>query len=278
MPESISSLRKAKGLSQEALGKAIAQRLNRPIGDSYAQKKIARFEGGASTPTAEELDAMAAELAVEPETLKALLATAPHEGASRMDQLGVDDKNGWCLMAVCVLSRPRPQTLDDSFRSVAHAIRNKHLSMAVFLPYPSAVNLPETSDHINNLIGHYARVRMSLLEANKLFIDALGPDAAGSVALYAPRPEVSTTVLIPPVLRQFSLTLRQAEPTSAITKSLEVWTPGLDTDTPRTIRATGMHSLEEQTDAWVAYFGGVIPHWLATKTFPTSDPYWARIR
>lgn len=279
MSESLSSWRKEKGLSQEDLGKAIARRLNRPIGVSYAQKKIARFEAGASTPTGEELNALAEELGVEPETLRsAVVARAPHDGASRMDGLGVIDDKGWCLMATCVLSRPRPQTLEESYEAVKEAIEKRHLSMAIFLPYPSAVSLPDTSDHVNNLIGYYARIRKSLLEANLIFLNSLGPDLAKSVALYAPRPEVSTTVLIPPVFRQFSLTLQQAEPNGPITKSLDMWTPGPETDASRPVRATGVYSLEEQTDAWESFFGDIIPRWVATKTFIAADSYWVRVR
>jgi len=279
MSESISFWRKDKGLTQEQLGKEIASRLNRPIGPSYAQKKVARFEAGTSTPTSDELHAMAEILEVEFEALKSVVAEqAPLEGASRIDELGVADEEGWCLMATCVLSRPRPQTLDDSFKAVEDAIRTKHLSMAVFLPYPSAVNLLTTSDHINNLVGYFARIRKSLLEANLVFINALGPELARSVALYVPRPEISASVLMPPVFRQYALTLRQIEPNGVITKSLDMWTPGPDADVPRPVRATGVYTLEEQTDAWESYFGEVIPHWVAKKAFIPADAYWLRIR
>ncbi len=279
MPESISSLRKEKGLSQEDLGKAIARRLKRPMGITYAQKKIARFEAGLSSPTAEELYAMAEELGVEPETLKSVIAArAPQEGASKIDELGVVEEEGWSLMTVCILSRPRPQTLDESFKAVKAAIETRHFSMAVFLPYPSTVNLPETSDHINNLVGYYARIRKSLLEANLIFVKSLGPTLAKSVALYAPKPDTSISVLIPPVFRQFSLTLRQIEPNGTITKELDMWTPGPDGDSSRPVRATGVYSLAEQTDAWESFFGEIIPNWIATKTFLPADSYWVRIR
>jgi transcriptional regulator with XRE-family HTH domain len=279
MPESISLFRKEKGLTQEGLGKAIAKRLQRPIGDSYAQKKIARFESGASLPTAEEFHAMADVLGVDVEALKAAVAgRPPHEGPSRMGELGVTDDNGWCLMAVCILSRPRPQILDESFKAVEEAIAKRHFSMAVFLPYPSAVGVPETSDHINNLIGYQARVRKSLMEANLIFLNALGPELAKSAALYVPRAEITTTVLIPPVFRQYALTLRQVAPNAPISKSLDMWTPGQETDVSRPIRPTGVYSLEEQMDAWESYFGDVIPHWTATRTFIASDAYWTRIR
>jgi len=279
MPESIPLWRKEKGLTQEDLGKAIAKRLNRPIGDSYAQKKIARFESGASMPTAEEFHAMADVLGVDPEALKAAVAGRPPiEGASRMGELGVTDENGWCLMAVCTLSRPRPQILDESFKAVEEAIAKRHLSMAIFLPYAAAVGIAEPSDHINNLIGYQARVRKSLMEANLIFLNALGAELAKSVALYAPRTDITTTVLIPPVFRQFALTLRQAAPNAPISKNLDMWTPGQETDVSRPIRPTGVYSLEEQTDAWESYFGEVIPHWVTTKTFIASDAYWTRIR
>ena len=278
MPDSIASWRKAKSLTQEDLGKAIAERLRRPIGDSYAQKKVARFESGASTPTTEELYAMAEILGVEPEALKSVAARAPLEGASRLGELGVLDEDGWSLMAVCTLSRPRPQILDESFKAVEEAIAKRHFSMAIFLPYPSAVNLSETSDHVNNLIGYHARVRKSLLEANLIFMNALGPELSKSVALYAPRADVAGTVLIPPVFRQYALTLRQERPNAPISKSLDMWTPSYETDVSRPVRATGVYSLDEQMDAWESYFGDIIPNFIATKTFRDSDAYWVRIR
>jgi transcriptional regulator with XRE-family HTH domain len=278
MSESISSWRKQKGLSQEDLGKAIARRLSRPIGVSYAQKKIARFEAGTSAPTTEELHAMAEVLGVEVEALKSAIADrAPQEAASRIAEFGVSEK-GWCLMASCILSRPRPQSLDESYKAIVEALEKKHLSLAVFLPYPSVVHLPKTSYLINNLVGYYSGVIKSLLETNLAFINSLGPALAEAVALYVPREEILTSVLIPPVFRQYSLTVRQTEPTGPIIKSLDVWTPGTETDASRPVRATGVYSLEEQIDAWESFFGEIIPHWVATKKFLAADSYWQRIR
>jgi transcriptional regulator with XRE-family HTH domain len=276
MPDSIVPWRKAKNLSQQDLGKAISQRLNRSIGDTYAQKKIARFEAGTSAPTPDELKAMAEVLDVDLEELRlAIAARTPIDGPSRMEELGV---TGPSLMAICILSRPRPQTLTDSFQAVKETIAKGNFSMAVFLPYPGVVKLPAASDHINNLVGYYAHIRKSLLEANLLFMNALGPELAKSIALYVPREEIVTSLLIPPVFRQFALTVKPTEPNGAIAKTLEIWTPGVDGDVSRPMRATGVFSIEQQVDAWESFFGEVIPHWLATRSFISEDGYWTRIR
>jgi transcriptional regulator with XRE-family HTH domain len=279
MEESIAFWRKQKGLTQKALGLAIARQLGHKIGANYAQRKIARFESGVSAPTTEELHAMADELGVEAEALAAVIAArASNEGPSRIEELGVQDDRGWSLMAVCVNGRPRPQINDDSFKAVQETFRKGHLSMAIFLPYPSAVNLPAASDHINDLVGYWARVRKSLLEANMVFLDLLGPELAKSVALYEPRPEVATSVLFPPTFRQFSLTIRRTEPDGLITKSLDAWTTGLDRDRSRPLRATGTCSLQEQVQVWESFFGEIIPHWIAKREFLDAEAYWRRIR
>ena len=82
MSSSLASLRKLKGYSQEKLGRLISERLGTGIGDSYAQRKIARFESGAAAPTERELLIMSEELDVDLEILRSVMASrAPVEGA-----------------------------------------------------------------------------------------------------------------------------------------------------------------------------------------------------
>lgn len=280
MHKSLVIFRKTKGLTQEELGRAIAARLHRPIGKSYAQKKIANFEAGTAAPTEDELQAMADELGVEPESLRNVISPrAPNEAGSVIDQIADRSRRGRSLMASCMFSRPRPQILDESYGAIKAAIE-ANLSMAVFVPFPTAVNIPEPSDHINSLLGHYSRVRRSVLDANLAFKNSLDRKRSKALALYFPRAELlkSSAILIPPICRQFSLTIEEEKPNGPITKTLHLWTPGTDADTVRPLKATGLYSLDEQIEAWQAFFGDIIPHWIATNEFLQSDPYWEKIR
>lgn len=274
MNQSLSALRKAKGLSQEELGKAIALRLKRPIGISYAQKKISIFESGDVAPTAEEIRALATELDVDVDVVQSAIAgLAPHEAESIIGQFTV--AGGRSLVASCILSRPRSKILDGTNAAIKQAVEENNVSVAVFVPYSAVVNLPETSDHTNHLVGEYAVVRKSILEANLVFKSSLTPARADAVALYVPKADAN--ILIPPVLRQFSLTL-QEDANGLISKSLHIWTPRTDIDAARPVKSTSVYTLEEQIEAWESFFGDVISHWVAKNEFVASDAYWKRVR
>src|ERR1022692_3656337 len=213
--ESLRSFREAKGFTQQQLGKKIAEYLHQTIGESYAQKKTARFEAGDAKPTDKELYAMAHILGVKVEALRSVLATrASYDAGPLVDQLASGTPSGRTMMASCMLGRPRPQTLDESYEAVKSAIEDKNLWIAIFVPYPSAVNLPQPSHHVNNLVGYYTRVINSVLEVNLSLKNSLKQDKADAVALYFPKPDLlkPSAVLIPPIFRQYSLTLQQANP------------------------------------------------------------------
>jgi hypothetical protein len=81
------------------------------------------------------------------------------------------------------------------------------------------------------------------------------------------------------MFRQYTLTLKQETPPSGpITKTLNVWEPGLETDTARPAKATGLYSIEEQVDLWQSFFGEIVPHWIATSELLDSDAYWEKVR
>jgi len=276
MRETLASLRKAKGLSQEELGKTIAEALNRPIGPTYAQKKIARFEAGTAAPNENELRVLAEKLDRPVEVIRSLIPPrSPQEIDSLVGQFGP----GRTLMASCVLSRARPRVLDDTTVSLKSSIEEKNLKIAAFLPYPAASSFPAVSDHINTLIGYYARIRRSVSEANVAFKQSLPGESSEAVALYSPKSEVtgSAAVLIPPIFRQYTLTV-QVDPTGNIQQSLHIWTPGADADLARSVKGTGAFTLEEHVEAWSAYFGQILEHWIQTGEFLSADAYWERIR
>ena len=93
------------------------------------------------------------------------------------------------------------------------------------------------------LLANSAGVRKSILEANLAFKNSL-EEHRDAVALYAPK--ASANILIPPVLRQFTLTV-QIHPNGKISKSLLIWTPRVDMDSGRPIKATMACTFEQQS-------------------------------
>src|SRR5580698_10511321 len=121
MPETLSLLRRAKGLSQEKLGALVAARLGQDVGSGYAQKKVSRIESGETTPTTEELRAIAEVLGVDEEIVAILIdPTRRSEATSRFEDLARSDIQR-SLMAVCCLSRARPHVLDQSLETARRA-------------------------------------------------------------------------------------------------------------------------------------------------------------
>jgi transcriptional regulator with XRE-family HTH domain len=275
MAHSLASLRKARELTQEQVGRQIAQILGRPIGASYAQKKIARFEAREAAPTNRELEALAKILEMDIEVLRPIFARAPEQGMSVIEQVA---SRGRSLMAICMLSKPRPQPLPDAYEAVREAISQREFSVAAFIPYPSSVNLRTVSHAVNNLVGYYTRAINDVLENNTTFKKSL-KKRREALAVYVPKPELLklSAVLIPPIFRQYSLTVQQAQPNGPLTKQLHVWTPGKVVDTGRPIKATGAYSVQDQVDAWQSFFGQVIPHWIEKKKLIAEDEYWKRI-
>src|SRR5579871_2849614 len=94
--KSLRALREAKSLTQQQLGKKIADYLHREIGDSYAQKKIARFEAGVAAPPDKELQAMAHVLDVKVGVLEELF-TAAYDAGSIIDQIADSAPSGRTL-------------------------------------------------------------------------------------------------------------------------------------------------------------------------------------
>jgi transcriptional regulator with XRE-family HTH domain len=282
-PPSLRSIRVPKGFTQRKLGKALDEYLHRSTGETYQQKKIARFEARAAKPTEQEVEAMAHILDVDRDVMRSVFESRgeSYDAAPLIDEFAAGAPEGRTLMASCILGRPRPQTLPESYRAAKNAVENKNMWMALFVPYPSAVNLPRPSHHVNNLVGYYTRVINSILEANLTFKNSLKEEKKDAVVLYVPKPELlkNSAVLIPPIFRQFTLTLQQANPPNGpIDKHLLVWTTGRDRDTGRAMKATAMYSLADQVDAWSSFFGQVIPYWIEKNEFPAADDYWIRIR
>src|ERR1700722_343236 len=139
MAATLTSLRKAKELTQEEVGRQLADILGHKIGVSYAQKKIARFESGAAAPTDREIEALARIFKTEVVTLRALVGRAPQQASAVIDQASA---SGRSLMANCMLGRPRPVPVSESYEAVRNAIEERNFWVAVFLPYPSIANLP----------------------------------------------------------------------------------------------------------------------------------------
>ncbi len=151
--------------------------------------------------------------------------------------------------------------------------------MAVFVPYPNALNLPMHLDYTGNLLGIYTRIRRSVSDANLAFKNAIGGEGAKRIALYFPRAEFSksSVTIVPPIFRQFSLTLEERIG-GEFTRTLQEWIPSSEKDTFRPILATGVHSLDEQIDAWTSLFGGVVQTWIEEDEMADGDGYWERIR
>lgn len=278
MSESLISLRKAKGFTQQELGEQLAKLLKQRMGVTYAQKKIARFEAGAAQPTDAELDVLARILHVKTDVLRKVVSRAPQQAMQVITDLA---SKGRSLIATCMMARPRPEALDESYAAAKDAIENKDFSMALFIPYPGTVNLPTASfHHVNNLVGYYTRVINDVLASSVAFMNVL-TKRTNAVVIYMPKPELLRTsaILIPPILRQYSLTLHQAQPPKGpIAKSLAVWTPGNNVDTARPIKATGTYTLHDQVDAWQSFFGQIVPHWIQTNQFLEEDDYWKQVQ
>jgi transcriptional regulator with XRE-family HTH domain len=256
----------------------MAARLGRIVEPGWGQKKISRFEAGNAIPTVEELRALAMELGVDPQlVLMSIKSGGPGEAASVFKTVVAPDMRR-SLMAVCCLSRARAQSLDESFAMMQDAIE-RGLTLCAFVPYPNALHLPDFADNAETLAGYYRRIRKSVSDANLLFKNRLSEAYSGRVALYFPRPELmkEASILTPPIFRQFSLTVEESN-SGAITKTLLEWTPSAEKDVSRPILATGVHSLDEQVEAWEAFFGGIVSQWVGTNELITGDGYWERIR
>src|SRR5579871_3217713 len=187
MAETLVALRKARNLSQEQLGTLVAKHLKRTIGVGYAQKKIARFEAGTASPTLGELEAIAVVLGVPIETLDLGTTTRPNEAVSVIDELTAPTNEGRCLMASCLLSRPRPTPLGETYAAVKEAIE-RDLTIATFVPYPNVIYIPDASEEIAILQGSYSNIRRSVNEANFNFTKSLDPERARkAIALYFPK-------------------------------------------------------------------------------------------
>jgi transcriptional regulator with XRE-family HTH domain len=278
MTVSLSNLRKARGLTQEGLGILMAARLGRTVEAGWGQKRISRFEAGEAEPTVEELRALATELGVDPQiVLMSIKSDAPGEAATVFRAVGSSEVTR-SLMVVCCLSRSRAQSLDESFAVMRDAIE-RGLTLCAFIPYPNTLHLPDFGDHAETLASYYRRIRKSVSDANLLFKNRLPEEYSDRIALYFPRSELITgvTILTPPIFRQFSLTIEESK-SGTFTKTLLEWTPSTEKDISRPILATGVHSLDEQIEAWEAYFGGVVSHWIGTNELIPTDGYWERIR
>jgi transcriptional regulator with XRE-family HTH domain len=280
MSETFFDLRKASGLTQEVLGALMAARLGRTVEAGWGQKKISRFEAGEAEPTLEELGALATELGVDPQIVLMSIKSksgAPGEASTIFRTVGAPDMRR-SLMAVCCLSRSRAQSLDESFAMMQRAIESG-LTLCAFVPYPNTLHLPDLADHAETLAGYYRRIRKSVSDANLLFKRRLPEAYSHRVALYFPRSELmkEAVILMPPIFRQFSLTIEESN-SGTITKSLLEWTPSTEQDISRPILATGVHSLDEQIEAWEAFFGGILSHWVGTNELSTADGYWEKIR
>jgi transcriptional regulator with XRE-family HTH domain len=278
MADTLVSLRKAKHLTQQQLGEQLSEFLGATIGPSYAQKKVARFEAGLAAPTDQELQALAKILRVKLDLLREIVARAPKQAEEIITQVA---SKGRSLIATCMLARPRPEPLAESSAAIRSAVEEKDFSVAVFLPYPGVVHIPDARFHdVSNLVGYYARVINDVTRATLAFKRSL-KKRVDAVALYTPKPEIlkSSALLIPPIFRQFSLTVHQADPPSGpITKALNAWTVGSVTDTSRPIKGTGTYTLDDQIDAWQSYFGQVVSNWIDHSHLIEEDDYWKKIR
>lgn len=281
MAESLADLRKARGLTQEALGSAMAARLEgRKVEHGWGQKRISRFEAGTAEPTREELTVLSTLLGLDPQiVLTSIKSGAPSEAARVLKEVVDADSTRRSLMAICCMSRARTWSLDDSFRMM-ETVMKRGLTLCAFVPYPNTMHLPDFVDHAEMLAGYYRRIRKSVTDANSLFKNRLAEKGVdpNQIALYLPRQELmkGSGVLIPPIFRQFSLTIDESD--SGITKTLLEWTPSTDKDLATPLLGTGVHSLDEQIEAWEAFFGDVITQWLETSELVASDGYWERIR
>lgn len=278
MIETLAALRKTKGLTQEQLGRAIAERRGQRIGTTYAQKKIARWESGQAIPTEAELSALADVLGTDVQEIIPLLSPrAPYEGPAIIDQLAAGGEGERTLFAYCALSMARKESIEESSAAMKDAIENRNMWVAVFVPYPAQVALSSSS--INNLVGYYTRVQRSISDANLIFKNRLDPAKADRIALYSPRTQDGkTSLLIPPIFRQYSLTIKLVDQPYTLTKTLHVWTPASDNDTARSVRPTAVYTIDTQIDAWESFYSEIIPHWIERSELSATDPYWQRIR
>lgn len=281
MTSTLALLRKAKGMSQLELGLAVAEKLGDKIGTTYAQKKIARFESGKASPTAREAKVIAALLGVDLDTLQSAVSRAPNEGGAYVrDQIAGVTKTGRCLICSCMLSGPRSTTLDESAAESKKAIENNKTKIAVFVPFPGKLGLPEiTSDDTHTLFGYYAGVRRSVLDSNSAFKQTLEPSHRNNIALYYPREDVykGSGLLLPPGFRQFILFIRQDAEDGPFVKNLMIWTPGVDGDEARPARETAVYSIDEEIILWEAFFGGIVTTWMASGELTTDDSYWTKV-
>jgi transcriptional regulator with XRE-family HTH domain len=276
MDSPLFSARRKAGLTQQELGEAVARRLGRQTTSAAAKKRIARWEAHESSPSAEEMQALAAELDLDIAQLAAMFMRAPVE--ARLVVEGLANSSERCLIAACCFSRTRPKILEESLESTRNAIETGKVCLASFVPYPQTVALPQSSNHVSHLVGYYAAVRKSLLDFTRTFQDSLSPERRDAVALYFPRSDLerNARLLIPPVFRQFFLILH-ATGTRVIRRELLLFTPAVETDISRPLRATGVYSLDDQLDAWQSFFGDIIEVWLSNGgELPAHDSYWQK--
>jgi|HubBroStandDraft_6_1064221.scaffolds.fasta_scaffold202368_2 transcriptional regulator with XRE-family HTH domain len=279
MPETLADLRNAKGLTQEELGRLVALRLGLQYVPGSGQKRISRFERNEAEPSVEELRAIGMELGVDQQIIfLSIKSGGIGEARSVFEKVGVD-QTVRSIMAVCCLSKSRARSLDDSFASMKEAIEQRNLTMCVFIPYPTSLQLPEYGEHADTLASYYRKVRKSVSEANLLFKSRISADYSHRVALYIPRTDLvrSSIILLPPIARQYSLMVEESS-SGALTKTLLEWTPSTERDISRPLLATGVLSIDEQIEGWEAFFGDVLADWIAAKELPGKDAYWERVR
>jgi len=280
---SLARRRKERNLTQKELGLRLAQHLKRDISPIYAQRKIARYESGDAAPTPEELDVLAVILGMPPEKKSSLVTPrAPQEIVSVIQELGSLSERS--LVAVCCLSPARPRSLTESFESVRNAVEGQ-LSMALFLPFPREFSFHRVSDNLAGLAGEYARIRETVLQWTYRFKKSLAA-RHDAVAVYAPSYEelspsdeparLNIPFLIPPFARNIALILRPTEE-SYFRKEIYVWSPGLETDISRPIRATGVATVEQQANSWMRFFGNITQYWITTGVLRDRDEYWQKI-
>ena len=218
---------------------------------------------------------------VEEIAIASKLRTSVEEASDAIEELAAPAGGGRSLMAICCLSRSRPQLLDDSFDALRRALEEGNLSIAVFSPYPNQIFHETESHEITHLEGSYFDIRRSVDRANFNFVNTLNDVGKRNVALYVPQPslvEKSATLIPPIVAQQFSLTVHKAA-NGVVTKTLQTWTPGTDTDVARKVKATGVFSVLEQTSLWESFFGGILRHWIeVAEEFLPGDHYWHRVR
>lgn len=276
MTDTLKSLRRREGLTQQTLGLAIGKRTGQPIGKSYAQKKIARFEAGHSKPSHEDMVAISEELGVEMAILETILRSPAQTVRSDVG-LGISDNPGVRqLLVICPFIHLNGESSQD-FQKIITSALQKCAAVMVFVPYPGSLESIRgvgMSSMTQILLGYYSHVRISVQESLIMTKLNLEPEAKQKIITYTPRTNAAN-YLAPPLSKIYSLTVAVSEqPFRQVKKVLHAWTKGETKYTTEIVKTPDRIYGDAHWELWLPYFGEVVTNWIDDGQIFKDDPYW----